>query len=107
MDALRVRSNIATRCQRILERYIDDMRQAIREVARVLSRTGKAVYVVGENTLRGTYIPTAVVVTKLAEFSGLHLQERRTRALPPNRRYLPPPVLDRGVGTLKAECRGR
>ncbi len=105
MEASKVRQSMAKKHQGILERYIDDMRQAIREVARVLSRTGTAVYVIGENTLRGTYIPTAVVFSKLAEISGLRLQERRTRALPPSRRYLPPPVSTNGIGTLNARMR--
>lgn len=67
------------------------MRRAIGEVGRVLSRNGKAVYVVGENTLRGTYIRTSVVVTRLAELAGLILKEKRERMLPANRRYMPPP----------------
>lgn len=100
MEALKVRPSMAAKNQRILERYINDMRGAIREVARVLSRAGKAVYIVGENTLRGTYIPTSIVVSKLAEFSGLRLQYRRTRALPANRRYLPPPTRDDNAGAM-------
>ena len=95
-----MRPSMAAKNQRILERYINDMRGAIREVARVLSRAGKAVYIVGENTLRGTYIPTSIVVSKLAEFSGLRLQYRRTRALPANRRYLPPPTRDDNAGAM-------
>lgn len=105
MDALNVRHSMAIRHQRILGRYIDDMRGAIREVARVLSHSGKAVYVVGENTLRGTYIKTSVIISKLAELSGLTEQERRTRALPANRRYMPPPVSHHSVGTMNARMR--
>src|SRR5262249_56741302 len=56
IDALKLRPKLEKRFQRILGRYIHDMRGAIAEVGRVLAKAGRAVYVVGENTLRGTYI---------------------------------------------------
>jgi hypothetical protein len=90
---------------RILERYIDDMRSSISEVSRVLSRAGKAVYVVRENAVRGTYIRTSTIVSKLADLAGLTLKERRTRTLPANRRYLPPPAAGYGGGTMNARIR--
>jgi DNA modification methylase len=105
LDALNVRPSMGQRHQRILGRYINDMHGAIREVARVLSRAGKAVYVVGENTLRGTYIRTSVLVSKLAEVSGLNLQERRNRALPGNRRYLPPPNSSHSLEAMNVRMR--
>jgi hypothetical protein len=91
IDALKLRPRLEKRHERILGRYIHDMRGAIGEVGRVLSKTGKAVYVVGENTLRGTYIRTSIIVTSLGELAGLCLKERRRRTLPANRRYMPPP----------------
>ena len=91
IDALKLRPQLERRHERILAHYIHDMRCAIGEVGRVLSKTGKAVYVVGENTLRGTYIRTSVIVTGLAELAGLCLKQKRRRALPANRRYMPPP----------------
>ena len=80
------------RHERILGKYIDDMRKAISEVGRVLAKGGRAVYVVGENTLRGTYIRTAAIVTKLAELAGLSLSERRIRTLPANRSLHAPTI---------------
>jgi hypothetical protein len=97
VDALRLRPKLGNRHEQILSRYIHDMRAAIFEIGRVLSISGKAVYVVGENTLRGTYIRTSVIVAKLAELAGLSMKERRTRTLPANRRYMPPPSLDQGA----------
>jgi hypothetical protein len=44
------------------------------------------IYVVGENTLRGTYIRTTVIVTTLAEQAGLSLNDKRKRTLPADRR---------------------
>jgi len=105
IGTLNIRRSMAPRDQRILGRYIGDMREAIQEVARVLSRPGKAVYIVGENTLKGTYIKTSVIVSKLAELSGLTQQERRTRALPANRRYMPPPISSQSTGTMNTRMR--
>lgn len=81
----------APRDQAVLARYIDDIRLAMHEVARVLVVGGTAVYVVGENTVRGTYVRNSAVICALAEQCGLQLSERRTRELPGNRRYMPPP----------------
>jgi hypothetical protein len=103
VNALKLRPKLELRHVRILGRYIADMRGTISEVGRVLSTGGKAVYVVGENTLRGTYIRTSVIVTKLAELAGLSLKEQRTRTLPANRRYMPPPSSARG--TMDARMR--
>jgi len=105
MESLNLRPKLEKRHEQILARYIQDMRKAIREVARVLVRAGKAVYVVGENSLRGTYIRTSVIVTKLAELAGLSLRERRSRALPSNRRYMPPPSSGHSGGAIEARMR--
>ena len=103
IEALKLRPKLEKRHELILRNYIQDMRDALSEVGRVLSSGGRAVYVVGENTLRGTYIHTSVVVSKLAELAGLAMKERRTRTLPANRRYMPPP--SRKVGTINARMR--
>ncbi len=86
MKAMKLKPKLAPQQARILGRYIDDMRDAISEVGRVLADKGKAVYVVGENTVRGTYIRNATVVCELAQMAGLTLDSRRTRTLPANRR---------------------
>lgn len=91
LDRLRLRPALSPRMNGILRRYVADTDRALREVTRVLAPRGRAVYVVGENTIRGTYVPTAEVVAFLAAESGLRLAGRRFRDLPANRRYLPPP----------------
>ncbi|WP_224196615.1 hypothetical protein [Nannocystis pusilla] len=82
---------LSRRHNAMLARYTDDMRKSVGEVARVLVKGGKAIYVIGENTIRGTYIGTSEILRAVAEFAGLELSERSDRELPPNRRYLPPP----------------
>ena len=96
MAAMKLKPKLAPKNERILARYIDDMRGALSEVGRVLDRKGKAIYVVGENTVRGTYIRNSTVVCEVAKLAGLSFDSRRTRALPANRRYMPPPAADAG-----------
>jgi hypothetical protein len=103
ISALRLEPKLGQRNERILAKYIFDMRSAVSEVGRVLASQGKAVYVVGENTLKGTYIRTSVIVLKLAELAGLALDEQWKRVLPSNRRYLPPP--SSAAGSMDARMR--
>jgi hypothetical protein len=75
----------------IFSRYVKDMHTAIGEVARVLAQNGRAIYVVGNSSVRGTFVKNSAVVEAVAKRNGLQLTEKRIRLLPPNRRYLPPP----------------
>jgi len=88
---LKLNPCLTPRNEAILARYIYDMSSSIKEVARVLSPAGKAVYVVGENMIRGTYIRNSTVMKVVAGATGLKLQKKQIRILPANRRYLPPP----------------
>jgi hypothetical protein len=103
MKAMKLKPRLAPQQERILARYIDDMRDSVKEAGRVLIDGGKAVYVVGENTVRGTYIRNSTMVCALAELAGLQLESRRTRKLPANRRYMPPPASD--AGSMDARMR--
>jgi hypothetical protein len=96
ITALRVRSKLTPKNRGILAQYIYDMRSSIRETSRVMRPGGKAVYVVGENTIRNTYIRTALIIRHLAKDAGLTCTASRKRALPANRRYLPPPSAAKG-----------
>jgi DNA modification methylase len=91
ISELRLSPKLSFSNEVVLAHYIEDMWQAVKEVSRVLSPNGRAVYVVGENTVRGTFIPNAKIVSAVAERSGLVLERRHARSLPANRRYLPPP----------------
>ena len=103
--ALKLRPALAAREQAVLAQYVSDIRRALGEVARVLAPGGRAVFVVGENTVRGTYIRNASIVTIAAALSGLLLCDRRTRALPSDRRYLPPPSVRSQSAPLDARVR--
>ncbi len=102
---MNLQPRLATKYNRILARYIADMRRTMGEVARVLSPNGTAVYVIGENTICGTYIRNSKIMSAVAELSGLKLEQCRTRTLPPNRRYLPPPTTQSNSGTMDLRMR--
>lgn len=102
---LRLQPRLRPRDEAVLVRYVDDMRRTVREAARVLTPGGRAVFVVGENSVRGTPIKNSNIVSSVAALSGLRLRERRTRALPANRRYLPPPVADGQSTALNSRMR--
>lgn len=89
----------------LLARYVWDMGGALAEVSRVLRAGGRAVYVVGDSTVRGTYIRNSAIVAAVAQENGLTLESRHSRALPANRRYMPPPK--RGAASDSIEGRMR
>ena len=91
LAALKLTPKLQPRQEAVLVRYIDDMRRVVREAARVLADNGQVVYVVGENTIRGTFIPNSLIMEKVANIVGLRCTARRSRELPANRRYMPPP----------------
>ena len=88
---LALRPALGIRDEAIFSRYVSDMWSAVSDASRVLAPGGKAVYVVGENTVRGTYIPNAKMIVAVAKSVGLRLHSQIARELPANRRYLPPP----------------
>jgi hypothetical protein len=79
----------------IFRRYACDTELALAEITRVMAPGATAIFVVGENTVRGSYVPTSQLVSRLARRAGLRYSARKTRHLPSNSRYLPPPGLDR------------
>ncbi len=102
---LRLASKLSSRKQAILSRFINDMERAIAEVSRVLAPGGKAIYVIGENTVKGTYIKNAKIIIALARRVGLRLECQTRRTLPPNRRYLPPAARGQRTATLDRRMR--
>lgn len=83
--------SLSTRTQGILYRYAKDMLDVSVELRRVLKRGAPAVLVVGNSTVRGTFVDNAAVVRRATESVGFTTEEVSERELPTNRRYLPPP----------------
>jgi hypothetical protein len=102
---LRLRPQLSSRDYRLLTQYIFDMHRAVGEVARVLRDGARAVYVVGDSTVRGTYISNSLIVTTVAQSHGLSLTSRQSRILPANRRYLPPPKREAGAEKMDGRMR--
>ena len=78
----------------MLARYVHDMDRVIGEIARVLVPTGRAIFVIGDCTMRGVFVSNSTVFRKLGEEHGLKVVSTKRRPLPDNRRYLPPPSHD-------------
>lgn len=80
----------------MLRGYIRDLDLVLREISRVLIPSGRAIFVVGDSTVRGTFVRNSEIISRLGAQHGLELKKRVSRELPPSRRYLPPPT---GTGT--------
>ncbi|MER9346511.1 hypothetical protein [Mesorhizobium sp. M0227] len=94
-EFLRVRAAIGTTAQlpsrfsNMIDRYVQDLRRLMGEVARVLKPNGQTTFVIGNSCLRGVYIDNAGAVMKAGEESGLVVHSRVERDLPEASRYLP------------------
>ena len=88
--------------KRMFTRYVMDLDGVIGEVARVLRPEGRAIFVVGDCRLRGQFIENSKLVRFLMEEHKLHWVSTRRRALPANRRYLPPPSSHKSGNQLRA-----
>ena len=100
LSELELQPRLPARQEAMLARYINDMQRAVGETSRILADDGRAVYVVGENTVRGTFIRNAMIVEAVASAAGLRCTGRCSRELPANRRYLPPPSKQSETATL-------
>lgn len=89
--------DLPKRYKAMVRRYVTDMRAVIREIARVLVPGGRATFVVGNSTLRGVFIKNSRALSLLGQQHGLKLISAKSRILPNNRRYLPPPSRNGGA----------
>lgn len=74
---------------RVLQRYFTDMRQAIREMYRVLRPGAAAVIVVGPSVMRGVSVETHLCLAEIAESEGFDLVGIGERRLDRDRRMMP------------------
>lgn len=105
IEQLRLKPALSSHHHGLLARYVWDMGGVMAEVSRVLRVGGRAVYVLGDSTVRGTFIRNSAIVETVALMHGLKLDSRQSRALPANRRYLPPPNRGRSGKMLDARMR--
>jgi DNA modification methylase len=97
--------NLEARFEGILARYVCDMDRVIAEISRVLRKDGEAVLVVGDSTIRDTFVQNSRCLVFLAGRNGLTLLSMRKRSIPDNRRYLPPPGRKTSGTQLRARMR--
>jgi DNA modification methylase len=94
-EFLRIRAAIGnteqlpSRFSNMIDRYVQDLRRLLGEVARVLKPHAQTTFVIGNSCLRGVYIDNAGAVMQAGEESGLVVQSRVVRDLPEASRYLP------------------
>ncbi len=97
--------SLDNRCLGMVRRYVWDMDKVMKECARVLKRKGRAVFVVGNSTIRGVFIKNSEGIIRLADKNGLSLVSRSTRPIETKRRYLPPPESERAGGKMQGRMR--
>ena len=103
--SLRLLGKFDTRTTSMIAKYCHDTRCTLRELYRVMRPRARAVLIVGENSIRGNYVPSARLVAEIARVCGLELKGRTTRRLPASRRYLPPPRLRRFAAPMDKRVR--
>jgi hypothetical protein len=83
---------LSSRHAAMVARYARDLYAVMSEIARVLRREGRAILVVGDSCLKGTFIRNSKGVVCAARMVGLGLDRKVVRKLPLQRRYLPLPA---------------
>lgn len=105
IEQLALKPALSKRHHGLLARYVWDMGRVMAEVSRVLRMNGRAVFVVGDSTVHGTFVPNSAIVVAVAQAHGLKLDSQESRDLPANRRYLPPPQQGRPGTTMDIRMR--
>ena len=102
-DEIPAISQLPLRLQRMVLRYRHDLAMITEQIARVLVLQGRAVFVIGNSTIRGVFLDNAELLTRAAADAGLHCVDQNVRELPGANRYLPPP--GSGIGDLSRRMR--
>jgi DNA modification methylase len=98
-------NSLSSRNAGMLRRYVRDMRGVLSETKRVLRSGKKAVFVVGNCSVRDVFIRNSKCIEGLAGELGMAVTKIRSRPLPDNRRYLPPPESQSAGTALKKRMR--
>lgn len=84
-------AHLAARHAAMVGRYAEDIYRMMSEVSRVLRSKGRAVLVVGNSCLRGSFIKNSAGVARAGKMVGLKVVGEVERDLPDQSRYLPIP----------------
>jgi DNA modification methylase len=80
---------MAPRHRAMIDRYAQDVWNLMNEIARVLKPRGRAILVVGNSCLKGTFVRNSEAIVCAAKKAGLRVKKRIERHLPERNRYLP------------------
>jgi len=89
----------------MLLQYIKDLRATLTECFRVLKKNGKSVFVIGNCNSRNTFISNSLAIEIIGQEIGFLVETIRSRPLPENRRYLPPPGIKTAGDALQKRMR--
>jgi tRNA G10 N-methylase Trm11 len=94
-DALGRINKLPSKHQNMIIRYSTDLMLIASQTARVMKRSGAAVFVVGNSRLKDVFVSNSCGLEVAAQIAGLRLIEKHDRKLPNQNRYLPLPVSNR------------
>ncbi|MEZ5548077.1 MAG: hypothetical protein R3E74_09930 [Pseudomonadales bacterium] len=80
---------LSNRNKNMLNRYFCDLVIQLQESFRVLKPNCKATYVIGNSTLKGSYIQNSELLKIAGRLVGFGVDDETIRDIPNNRRYLP------------------
>jgi tRNA G10 N-methylase Trm11 len=80
---------MAPRHRAMIDRYAQDVWSMMSEIARVLKPGGRAVLVVGNSCLKGTFVRNSEAIVYAGKKAGLRVKKKVERNLPERSRYLP------------------
>jgi DNA modification methylase len=97
---------LAPRQARIVSKYQADLAAVMRELHRVAVVGGSLTIVVADSTVGSAVVKLDALATIVAEDVGFRLRSAHTRAIPPDKRYLPPPESSQGYlgGRMRQEA---
>jgi SAM-dependent methyltransferase len=89
----------------MIRRYVWDMNKVMKECARVLKRSGRAIFVIGDSDIRGIFVKNSEALIHLANSNNLSLSSRICRPIETGRRYLPPPESKNAGGKMNGRMK--
>lgn len=77
------------RTRNMLVRFFSDMVQQTKEAYRILKKGSIGTYVIGNSTIRGTYVRNSELLKRAAVLAGFEILRETEREIPIHRRYMP------------------
>ena len=77
------------RTKNMLARFFSDMVQQTKEAYRILKKGSIGTYVIGNSTIRGTYVQNSEFLKRAAVLAGFEVLRETEREIPTHRRYMP------------------